>query len=363
MKFYEIGEEIELVVVAITNDSVFLDMNSKSEGVCDAAEFKDDEGNFTIKEGDKVKVFFVGSNSGEMRFTSKIAGDKADKSMLENAWKNGIPVEGTVEKEIKGGYEVKIGNSRAFCPYSQMGFRSKEDASYYVGRHLTFKISEFKEDGRNILVSNRAICEEEHNNNLSKLQEKISVGNVVKGTIVSLQNYGAFVDVNGFQALLPISEISRGRVTNIEEVLQVGQKIEAEVIKTDWKQERISLSIKNLIADPWDSVTKKYSVDKKLTGKISRVSDFGVFVELEEGIDGLVHISELENATHNTNIRKLYKIGDSMDIIIKSIDAQNRRISLKCATSNQQDIDTEKYLNEQDNSGVDTYNPFAALLK
>ncbi|NLL99884.1 MAG: S1 RNA-binding domain-containing protein [Treponema sp.] len=363
MKFYNVGDELETVVVAVTKDCVFLDMNSKSEGICDISEFQDENGKINVVEGDKIKVYFVGFINGEMRFTSKIAGDKADNVMLENAWKNSIPVEGTVEKEIKGGYEIKLGSSRAFCPYSQMGFRSKEKADYYIGRTMTFRITEFKDDGRNILVSNRIIKEEEHNDNIKKLQEKIVEGAVVKGTIISLQEYGAFVDINGFQALLPISEISRSRVTNIEDILHVGQKIEAEVLKTDWKNEKISLSMKSLLDDPWDSVTSNFKAEQKLNGKISRVADFGIFVELTEGINGLIHVSELENAGHNTNIRKLFKVGDTMSVIIKSVDAQNRRISLKTASSNQQDLDTEKYLDQQDDAGIDTYNPFAALLK
>lgn len=363
MKFFEVGEEFETTVVAVTKDCVFLEMNSKSEGVLDAAELKDEDGNISVKEGDKIKVYFVGSANGEMRFTAKIAGEKADKSMLENAWKNGIPVEGTVEKEIKGGYEIKIGSSRAFCPYSQMGFRSKESADYYVGRSMTFRITEFKEDGRNILVSNRVLGEEAHNESMKKLQEKIAVGNIVKGTVTSLQSYGAFVDIKGFQALLPISEISRTRVTNIEDVLEVGQIIEAQVIKTDWQFEKVSLSMKNLTADPWDSVTTKFKPEQKCSGKISRIADFGLFVEIAEGIDGLIHISELEDVGATTNLRKVYKTGTEIAVIVKSIDTENRRIALKPALTNQQDLDTEDYLSKQADDDGDTYNPFAALLK
>ena len=157
----EIGQQIETEIVAVTDTTIFQDLIARSEGVLDRAELADEEGNVSVKEGDKIKVYFTGEIHGEMRFTTKIAGEKADKSMIENAWKNRIPVEGHVEKEIKGGFEVKIGGTRAFCPYSQMGFRNKEEASFYVGKHLTFMISEFKNDGKDVLVSNKAIGEME----------------------------------------------------------------------------------------------------------------------------------------------------------------------------------------------------------
>ena len=192
----EIGEQIETTIVAIQNDSVFLDLSAKSEGIADTSDFLDKEGNLTVKEGDSVKVFFTGLVNGEMRFTAKIAGDKADKSMIENAFNSKIPVDGHVEKEIKGGYEVKIGQIRAFCPYSQMGFRQKEESSYYVGRTLPFIITEYKNDGKNVLVSNRAMGEIEHAEKLSSLEKEIVPGAIVEGVVESVQNFGAFVNVN-----------------------------------------------------------------------------------------------------------------------------------------------------------------------
>lgn len=355
------GQEIETSIVAISNDCVFLNLNSKSEGVMEKAELLDKDGNLTAKEGDTIKVFFVGFQNGEMRFTKKISGDKADKEMLENAYKNRIPVEGRVEKEIKGGFEVKIGTTRAFCPFSQMGFRQKEEASFYVGKVLTFIIQEFKENGKNLLVSNRAVQEIAYQDQIADLQKKIKVGMTVSGTIESIQSYGAFVDIGGFRALLPVSEISRTRVTDIESVLYQGQKIDAQVIKTDWPNERVSLSLKALQADPWDSVLEDFSAGDKIDGTIARVADFGLFVSLKEGVDGLVHISELEEAGKNTNLRKVYNVGQKMTVIIKSIDQDERRISLTTATTKEEDSSASEYLSSQDDS--DTYNPFAALLK
>ena len=371
MKFLEMGQEIETSIVAITDDCIFLDLNAKSEGILDKTELTDENGivkqnGKELSVGDKIKVYYLGNIKGEMRFTTKIAGEKADKSMLENTFKNQIPVEGKVEKEIKGGFEIKIGNSRAFCPYSQMGFKEKEEPSFYVGKVLTFKIQEYKEDGKNILVSNKAVAQEIFNGKMKTLQDSLKEGMSVQVKVVSLQKYGAFVnflgDESGFKALLPISEISRGRVDDVASVLSVGQELTVSVLKTDWKNDKVSVSLKSLLENPWDNVSKKYPIDSKHDGKISRIADFGLFIELEEGIDGLVHISDLDT-DRNTNLRKVYKIGDKMSVVINSVDADNERISLRPASSIEQDKTTAKYLDNQNDSDGETYNPFAALLK
>ena len=209
---FNIGDAFETTVVAVTDSTVFVDLSAKSEGVVDASEFKDENGNSTVKEGDKIKVFFTGDIHGEMHFTSKIAGGKADNTMIENAYKGGIPVEGHVEKEIKGGFEVKIGSARAFCPYSQMGFKNREEPSAYVGRNLTFIITEYKNDGKDILVSNRKIGESRYAEQLGKIANQIKEGVIVDAVVERIEKFGAFANIMGFQALLPISEMSFDRV-------------------------------------------------------------------------------------------------------------------------------------------------------
>ncbi|MCR4626253.1 MAG: S1 RNA-binding domain-containing protein [Treponema sp.] len=356
------GQEISTVIAAISGDTVFLDLSAKSEGVLDANELKDKDGNLKVKEGDTIKAFFTGLKNGEMTFTTKIAGEKADNSMLENAYKNHIPVEGSVEKEIKGGFEVKIGQARAFCPYSKMGFRQKAEPSEFIGKHLSFMIMEFKDGGKNLLVSNRKIKEIEHENQLDNLSKTLQVGMKVTGTVKSLQSFGAFIDIDGFQALLPISEVSHERISDLSTVLKVGQEITAEIIKTDWKNEKISVSMKNLEADPWNNAKQNFPVGTKIDGVISRVQDFGLFINLDKGIDGLVHISALD-VERNTNLKKIYKPGTKMSVTVESVDAENHRIALVPATSKEQDQTAEKYMNTQSDDDGETYNPFAALLK
>lgn len=361
---FEPGQQIETKIVAISNDCVFLDLGLKSEGILDKAEVTDEKGNVTVAVDQTIKAYFLDGLNGELHFTTKLSGGKADKSILENAYKNGIPVEGHVEKEIKGGYEVMIGTSRAFCPYSQMGYKQKGEAASFVGKHLTFKIQEYKNDGKDMLVSNRAICEIQEGEKLAEYAKKLTVGSIVKGTVKTLQKYGAFVDLDGFQALLPISEISHIRVEDINNVLKEGQEIEAKIIKADWENERVSLSMKELEEDPWDSVAKQFPVGTKIDGTISRVADFGVFVNLAPGIDGLVHISELEGVDRNTNLRKVYKVGAPMSVVVQKVDVADKRVSLTTASSVEQDKETAKYLaGQSDDDGTEMYNPFAALLK
>ncbi len=360
---YEIGEQIETTVVAISNDTIFLDLGLKSEGLLEKAELTDDNGNCTVSEGDKIKAYFLTNKRDELWFTTKLSGPKADKSVLENAFKNGIPVEGSVTKEIKGGYEVMIGNSRAFCPYSQMGYRQKKESAEYVGQHLTFKISEYKNDGKNIIVSNRSIMEDQAQAELNHLAQTLTVGQTVTGTVKSLESYGAFVDINGFQALLPISEVSRIRVTDLSSVLKVGQEITAKIIKTDWDHKRVSLSTKELEADPWDGVEEKFPVGTKLDAPVSRVADFGLFINLAPGVDGLIHISRL-GVDRNTNLKKVYKSGDMMSVIVESIDMDEKRIALSTVVSNEEEDNANEYLSSHsDDDDGETYNPFAALLK
>lgn len=364
-RLYEPGQLVETTVVAISGDTVFIDLGLKSEGFVDVADFKDADGNMTVKEGDRIKVYFVGGKHEELHFTTKIAGSsaKGDNSVFENAYKNSIPVEGTVKGEIKGGFEVMLGTTRAFCPYSQMGYRQRKEPSEYVGQHLSFKITEFKNEGKNIVVSNRVLLEEQANAELASLAEKYTVGMTVKGTVKSIESYGAFIDLNGFQALLPVSEISRTRVSSVADVLEVGQEITAKIIKADWKHERVSLSTKELEADPWDSVAEKFCVGDKVEGKISRVADFGVFVNLADGVDGLVHISKL-NVERNTNLKKVFNPGDVLPVIVEKIDLEEKRISLSTVVSNEEQDNAAEYMSShRDDDDGETYNPFAALLK
>src|SRR6056297_269598 len=365
MNSLEPGQQIETTIVSISGESIFLELSGKSEGILDASELTDRDGKLTVKEGDQIKAFYLETKNGEKHFTTKISGEKAGSAVLAQAFESKIPVEGSVEKEIKGGFEIKIGDTRAFCPYSQMGLRRIENPQEYIGKQLTFKILEYSENGRNILVSNRIILEEEHNKKVEELKQTLKEKMVVTGTIKSVQDFGAFVDLGGVQALLPISEISRSRVDDIYALFSEGQEIEASIIKLDWQNERITLSMKALLPDPWDEAPSKYPVGSKHTGEVVRITNFGAFVTLEPGLDGLLHISELKGDSRQGNHQDSVKKGQKITVAIKSIDTDRKRISLKRGSSEQEDKDYQKYLEPESGSESesDTYNPFAELLK
>lgn len=353
------GQSVKTTVVAITSDCVFLQLSGKSEGILDKAEVTDENGTVKVSVGDEIEVFFLSNQRGEMRFTKRISGQSANDEMIENAYKNKIPVEGVVDKEIKGGYEVTIGSKRAFCPFSQIGLK-KEENSTPVGKHLVFSIIEYKDGGKSITVSHRAILNEEHEKNMETLQENLKEGMKVTGKVVSLQSFGAFIDIQGFQALLPISEISRERISSVDSVLQIGQTVEVIILSIDWKLEKMSVSMKALLSDPWENANK-YAIDSKHTGKVVRITNFGVFISLESGIDGLLHNSEIRGDDRYNNVQKVFKNGDTVSVLIKDIDIANKRISLKQVPSKEEEETAKEFLKHEEVS--DTYNPFAALLK
>ncbi len=355
----EPGQLIEAEIVSISEECIFLQLDGKSEGQLDTAEMIDSKGNITVKEGDKIKAFFLSGKNGIMQFTTRISGEKAEDTVLRSAFENGIPVEGIVEKEIKGGFEVKIGESRAFCPFSQMGMRRVENPGDYAGKHLTFKITEFGEKGRNIVVSNRAILEEEHQKKVELLKESLKENMTITGTVKSIQSFGAFIDLGGVQALLPISEISRDRVEDISKVLTTGQEIEVAILKLDWKNEKFSVSMKKLLPDPWDEAASTYPKGSTHKGTVVRLMDFGAFVSLEPGLDGLVHISELKGDERINHPREAVKEGQTLEVEIKDVDVKKKRISLKPAGRSLLDESLSKYMDSE----PDTYNPFSALLK
>jgi small subunit ribosomal protein S1 len=330
----EPGEKVDARVLKITADWVFLDTGRKGEGVLDKKELLDPDGNVTVKEGDTVTAWFLSSSNNEMRFTTKLGSGPAGggNARLEEAWRSGIPVEGLVEKVIKGGYEIKIGGSvRAFCPFSQMALGRTEDNEQFIGRHLLFRISEYAENGRNIVVSHRALLEEERAQQKEQLKETLKEGMMVRGTVSSIRDFGAFINIGGLEGLLPISEIGWGRVEDITEVLSVGQEVEVVLKRIDWENDRFSFSLKDTLADPWEMVAARFPVGSYQKGVVSRLAPFGAFVTLGDGIDGLIHISRLGGGKRINHPREIVKEGEKLEVKIESFDPENRRLSLSLA--------------------------------
>jgi small subunit ribosomal protein S1 len=328
----EPGQMVETTIVKISGDWIFLDLGGKGEGYLERKEMLDDAGNLTVKEGDRVHAYFMSSENNEMHFTTKIGSGPGKQNQLEDAWKNGIPVDGTIAKEIKGGFEVKIGGTvRAFCPFSQMGIRRDENQADYIGRSLSFNIAEYGEGGRNIVLSRRAILDQEKREKKQALKETLKEGAKVKGKVTSIQKFGAFVDIGGVEGLLPVSEIAWTRTEKVGDLLSVGQEVEVIIKKLDWDSDRYSFSLKDALPDPWDLVVDAFPVGSYHTGTVSRIAAFGAFVTLKEGVDGLIHISKMGAGRRINHPREVVKEGQSVEVQVEAVDRAQRRISLALA--------------------------------
>jgi small subunit ribosomal protein S1 len=323
------GEKTSAVVVDVTQDSIFLDVGEKSEGFIDRKELEDETGNVTVLTGDTLEVYFLSAARNEMLFTTKIGGGSTSQAHLEEAYRSGIPLEGFVKKEIKGGFEVTVaGSIRAFCPFSQMDIKRISDPEEYIEQHMLFRITEYKENGRNFILSRRVILEEEREEKREALKETLLEGQTVKGIITSIQKFGAFVDIEGIEGLIPISEIGWSRIENIQEILTEGQNVEVVIMKLDWENDRYSFSLKQALPDPWETVSQKLPVGSFHSGTVVRLAKFGAFVNLAEGIDGLIHISKLGGGRRINHPKEVLTEGQNVDVKIEDIDTEQKRLSL-----------------------------------
>ena len=349
----EPGQKVEATLLQVGAEWSFLDVGQKGEGVLATAELLNADGQPRYAAGDKVSVYFLSRGGGELRFTTRIGGGGSGTEQLENAYRSGIPVDGRIEKEIKGGFEVKLaGNVRAFCPYSQSGLRHSDPAEL-VGRDLPFKITQFDERGRNIVVSHRSILEEEREQQRASLRESLREGMVVKGTVTNIRDFGAFLDIGGIEGLLPISEISYGRVEDLSELLSIGQELEVAVKRIDWDNGKFSFSLRDTQADPWNKVGSVFRVGGQYPGKVSRLTQFGAFVTLTDGIDGLLHISRLGEGQRIRHPQDVVKVGQPLQVVIEKIDQPERRISLALA-GQQAEAEETSYADQPATTGLGT---------
>ncbi|WP_310599136.1 30S ribosomal protein S1 [Desulfobulbus sp.] len=322
------GSRVEATVVGISGDTVFLDAGGKSEGVLNAAELRDQSGNLSVALGDRVQVFFLAARGGEMLFTTRLGSGQASSRELEEAFHSGIPVEGKVTGEVKGGFSVTVAGQRGFCPYSQMDIRKVEQAEDYLEKTFAFKVIEFGSQGRNIILSARAVLEEQRQQEREQLKARLQEGMQVKGTVTSIRDFGAFVDIGGVDGLIPIAELAWGQTERVEDVLSRGQQVEVIIKRLDWDSERISLSLRETLENPWDKVTQRYPVGSVHKGRVSRLAAFGAFVTLEPGVDGLLHISKLGAGRRIHHPREVLSSGQDLTVKIESIDTDQKRLAL-----------------------------------
>ncbi len=341
-KRFAVGEKVEATVVNISPEWVFVDLGAKSEGYIDKKEFLTEDGNLTVKEGDIVTAYFLSSRHSEKLFTTKLLARKSVDEFLVNAYSNAIPLEALVEKEVKGGFLVKVGaGASGFCPFSQMDTRRIDNPADYVGKKFEFIVIEYGENGRKIILSRRPILDKIEKEKAAELKTRLEKGMTVSGRVTSVRDFGAFVDIGGIQALLPVSEMAWGRVDSAKALYKPGDMIEAVIINLDWDNDRVTLSFKDTLPDPWNEVIAKYPEGSIHMGKVARLTDFGAFVTLEGGVDGLLHISKLGKGKKIKHARDVLSEGREVEVKIDKIDRDSKKISLDLAANDQPQTKTE----------------------
>ncbi|ADU62864.1 RNA binding S1 domain protein [Pseudodesulfovibrio aespoeensis Aspo-2] len=327
-----VGDKVSGTIIQVGENAIFVDTGTKLDGIVEREEMLDEEGNCTVKEGDVVELYVVGSDSGSIKLSRALSGI-GGLNMLEEAKSGGLPVEGKVESTCKGGFNVALMQRRAFCPVSQIDNRFVEDAETYVGKTLEFLITKLEQHGRNIVVSRRALLERETAAATESFVAGTKVGDEVEGTVTRLAPFGAFVEIMpGLDGLVHVSQISHARIGHPEEAVTVGQKIKAKIVGIEQTDKpgrlKISLSMKELAQDPWDTIASTFAEGDKVTGKVVRLADFGAFVEIAPGVDGLVHVSEMSYTKRVNKPADFVSEGQQVAVKIKSIDPQTRRIGL-----------------------------------
>jgi small subunit ribosomal protein S1 len=332
----EIGEKVKGRILSIGETAAFVDLGGKSEGMIDVAQLKDSAGNLTVAAGDEIEATVTGNDpeTGSLVLRRKAARGQDVALELRQALETNLPVEGVVTAINKGGAEVQVSGMRAFCPLSQLDLRYVENPQQFVGQRLTFRVSRI-EPGKtrpNIVLSRRALLEEEAESKATETRERLQVGTVLKGKVTSLTSYGAFVDLGGLEGMLHVSEIGYSRLAHPGEVLQVGEEVEVQIIKVekgkDEKRPRISLSRRALERDPWHDVADQFPEGTEMAGKVMRLESFGAFVEIAPGIEGLVHISEMGAGRRLNHARDAAQAGQEVQVRVLGVDPAKRRISL-----------------------------------
>jgi len=325
-------------VVEVGPDFVIVNVGLKSEAVIPAEQFRSEKGEIEVKAGDEVEVALdtVEDGSGETRLSREKAKRARTWTRLEKAFEAAEIVTGVITGRVKGGFTVEIDNVRAFLPGSLVDVRPVRDPSYLEGKALEFKVIKLDQKRNNVVVSRRAVVEQEYSAERNALLDNLQEGSVVKGVVKNLTDYGAFVDLGGIDGLLHITDMAWKRVKHPSEVVKVGDEIEVRILKFDRERSRVSLGLKQLGADPWSAISRRYPPNTRLFGKVTNIADYGCFVEIEEGVEGLVHVSEMDWTNKNVNPAKVVHVGQEVEVMVLDIDEERRRISLglkQCKTN------------------------------
>jgi len=318
------------LVVEVTSDVVIVNVGLKSEAVIPLEQFKNERGEVEVKAGDQVEVALdsVEDGTGETRLSREKAKRARTWTRLEEAFNKSEIVTGVITGRVKGGFTVEIENVRAFLPGSLVDVRPVRDTSYLEGKPLEFKVIKLDQKRNNVVVSRRAVVEQEFSAERSALMDNLQEGAVVRGTVKNLTDYGAFVDLGGIDGLLHITDMAWKRVKHPSEVVKVGDEIEVRILKFDRERSRVSLGLKQLGADPWQNIARRYPPGTRVFGKVTNIADYGAFVEIEDGVEGLVHVSEMDWTNKNVNPAKVVHTGQEVEVMVLDVDEERRRISL-----------------------------------
>ena len=326
------------LVVDVTPDMVIVNVGLKSEAVIPVEQFKNERGEVEVKVGDEVEVALdsVEDGTGETRLSREKAKRARTWTRLEEAFGKAEIVTGIITGRVKGGFTVEIEHVRAFLPGSLVDVRPVRDTSYLENKPLEFKVIKLDQKRNNVVVSRRAVVEQEFSAERSALMDNLQEGSVVRGTVKNLTDYGAFVDLGGIDGLLHITDMAWKRVKHPSEVVKVGDEVEVRILKFDRERSRVSLGLKQLGADPWENIARRYPPNTRVFGKVTNIADYGAFVEIEDGVEGLVHVSEMDWTNKNVNPAKVVQTGQEVEVMVLDCDEERRRISLglkQCASN------------------------------
>ncbi|MEZ7891071.1 MAG: S1 RNA-binding domain-containing protein [Candidatus Wallbacteria bacterium] len=374
------GAKMLVKILGFDESSVFVDLGAKTDGYINREELLDVNGNFNYKTGDELEVYVVAVTESEIRLSRALGGD-AGVSALKDAFERGIPVSGKVKSLIKGGFEISLMGRRAFCPINHIDVKKVEKGEEYVGNTYNFKIIKFEEKGKNIVLSRSAILEAEQKIALDKVIKGLQKTDSITGKITKVNNIGAFMEIaEGLEGLIHISELSWGRLEHASSFINPGDIVTAKVLKIEPPAEgkrypRISLSLKQLQKHPWSALESKIKVGEKISGRVTRCTDFGAFVEVMPGVEGLIHISELGADHRLKNASEVLSTGNLIEVMIIGIDPENKKLSLslkalkqkeetsKAAPKAGDEDDWRNFSKVGDDNGADDDNPFKKLAK
>ncbi len=317
-------------VIEVTNEVVIVSAGLKSEAIIPASQFRTESGELEVTVGDTVEVALdaVEDGFGETRLSRERAKRARTWEELDDAFQNGKIVQGVINGRVKGGFTVEIDFVRAFLPGSLVDMRPVRDPSYLEGKQLEFKVIKLDQRRNNVVVSRRAVVEQEYSAEREQLLESLTEGATIKGIVKNLTDYGAFVDLGGIDGLLHITDMAWKRVKHPSEVVNVGDEVEVKILRFDKERTRVSLGMKQLGSDPWEAIARRYPQNTRLVGKVTNIADYGCFVEIEEGVEGLVHVSEMDWTNKNVNPSKVVTVGEDVEVMVLDIDEERRRISL-----------------------------------